>query len=267
LQAALSAQNGTISNLQSDVAALGNKLLFVTVDGTEMYITGANLNIRDGSGQTIIPINSGSTDHVGAVTNGLGNLVIGYNETDGTLLRAGSHNLVIGPNHTYTSAGGLVAGFGNTITGLSTSVTGGSGNRASDNASSVSGGQNNVSNANWSSVSGGQGNTAGNCPSCQLSDSRWNSVSGGSGNFARRFWGSISGGSGNVSNGNNAWIGGGSQKSIVDGHNSAILGGSGNHTERIVSTMIGGTGNTAPSSFSVVIGGQAGVNTIFVFIP
>jgi len=55
LQAALSAQSATLSNVQSDVSAHGNQLLFVTVDGTEMYITGANLNIRDGSGQTVIP--------------------------------------------------------------------------------------------------------------------------------------------------------------------------------------------------------------------
>ena len=33
---------------------------------------------------------------------GLGNVIIGYNESDGTDLRSGSHNLIVGSNHSYT---------------------------------------------------------------------------------------------------------------------------------------------------------------------
>ena len=70
-----------------------------------------------------------------------------------------------------------------------------------------------------------------------------------------------------IADANDAWVEGGSQNSIAGGHLAAIAGGSHNYTDRIVSTMIGGTGNTAPSAFSVLIGGQAGVNTLFVFVP
>jgi hypothetical protein len=73
--------------------------------GNDLIITGCNVHIRDGSGDT----------H--GATNGLGNLIIGYNANSGGALRTGSHNLVIGDNHSYTSSGGVVAGAYNTVSG------------------------------------------------------------------------------------------------------------------------------------------------------
>jgi hypothetical protein len=99
------------------------------------------------------------------VRNKLGNLIIGYDETGEVLhgdleVRTGSHNLVVGPGHTYSSYGGVVAGFMNGATGAYATVTGGSENTASGPVSSVSGGVNNVASGTYSAVSGGQANTA-----------------------------------------------------------------------------------------------------------
>ncbi|MCW5198701.1 hypothetical protein VU06_03010 [Desulfobulbus sp. F3] len=93
---------------------------YLTVDSKRnIYLTGANLHIRSGSGSTY-----------GAL-NGLGNLIIGYNENYSptedmpVAARTGSHHLVVGPYHSYSSYGGLVAGYRNTISGISSSVSGG----------------------------------------------------------------------------------------------------------------------------------------------
>jgi hypothetical protein len=92
--------------------------------------------------------------------NGLGNLIVGYNEESGQT-RTGSHNLVVGPLHTYTSYGGLVAGHENTVGGPYSSVSGGWRNSAEAEASSVTGGQENTASEEYSSVSGGYSNEAG----------------------------------------------------------------------------------------------------------
>ena len=47
LQSSLNSQGQSIDGLRASVADHSNKLQFVTVVGTEMYVTGANLNIRD----------------------------------------------------------------------------------------------------------------------------------------------------------------------------------------------------------------------------
>ena len=96
----------------------------------DIVFEGCNVHIRNGTGRT----NS---------KNGTSNLIIGYNEDDelvtpkseasdyGPNDRSGSHNLVIGPEHTYSSYGGLVAGYRNTVSGTYASVSGGGQNVAS----------------------------------------------------------------------------------------------------------------------------------------
>jgi hypothetical protein len=138
-----------INALLARVAALEAKLEAVTVEdeGDSLVITGVNVHIRSGSNSTW------------GTLNGRGNLIIGYNEDNGDT-RTGSHNLVIGSYHTYTSFGGLVAGVNNNITGPYTSVSGGWSNTASGNWSSVSGGRQNLASGDYSSVNGGGDNTA-----------------------------------------------------------------------------------------------------------
>ncbi|MCP4135735.1 MAG: hypothetical protein GY754_32505 [bacterium] len=54
--------------------------------------------------------------------------------------KSGSHNIIVGSNHNYSSYGGLVVGYYNTISGRYSSVSGGYYNQATGWHSSVSGG-------------------------------------------------------------------------------------------------------------------------------
>nr|NIR43631.1 hypothetical protein [Gemmatimonadota bacterium]NIU03663.1 hypothetical protein [Gammaproteobacteria bacterium]NIV22944.1 hypothetical protein [Gemmatimonadota bacterium]NIX84937.1 hypothetical protein [Gammaproteobacteria bacterium] len=86
--------------------------------GTLLTFSGMNVQVVDGSGDTD-----------GAV-NGLGNLIVGYNENGFSATRTGSHNLVVGYDHEYTSYAGLVAGQQNEVSNVGSSVSGGVGNVA-----------------------------------------------------------------------------------------------------------------------------------------
>jgi hypothetical protein len=144
----------------------------ISVVGTEFQIIGKNVSILDGSGGT-------------ESNTGLGNLIVGYNEDGGfAVSRTGSHNLVVGTEHSYTSFGGLVAGQGNSIQGR---------------YNSISGGNSNVTKAFWSSVSGGTFNQA-------LGD--YSTVSGGGFNSARNSGATVSGGQNRTAPGTYNWVAG-----------------------------------------------------------
>ena len=134
------------------VAPVADKLTHFSRSGNEIYITGANLNIRNGLG------------HSYAQLNGLGNLIIGYNElrggTGAVNTRTGSHNFVIGLQNNFSSAGAIVAGSNNNSGGYMASVYGGTGNTASGYYAHISGGYNNVASGNWSNIGGGQNKIA-----------------------------------------------------------------------------------------------------------
>ena len=106
--------------------------------------------------------------------NGKGNLIVGSKSAD-VVANTGSHNVIIGLDHKYSSHGGLVAGYGNEISagfasvtggsyniasGYMSSINGGNGNKATDEESSVSAGVHNEANGYGSSVSGGKDNKA-----------------------------------------------------------------------------------------------------------
>ncbi len=134
--------------LQStDITELNGLMDYLSVDinNHEISFVGANLNILSGSGDT-------------QTLNGLGNLIIGYNDNDGDL-RSGSHNLVIGDKHSYSSFGGLVAGFDNSLSGDSASITGGRSNSAAGAYTIVAGGLDNQANGDTSAIGGGNGKT------------------------------------------------------------------------------------------------------------
>jgi len=142
------ARNGLeqrVAQLENDVAQLEDKLVHITSSSDEVTITGANLRIVNGLGST-------------NTTNGLGNLIVGYNETRGehfTDTRTGSHNVVVGRQHNFWSFGGLVVAQFNEISGPWASILGGFSNSASGVNSSVSGGNGNTASGDESSVSGG----------------------------------------------------------------------------------------------------------------
>ena len=121
-----------------------------------IQFSGVNVQVVDGEGKT-------------ESVNGEGNLVIGYDENAGRA-QTGSHNLILGEQQAFTSFGGLIAGYGNTISGREASVSGGALNTASGFYTSITGGMNNIARVEAASVEGGSKN---------LSESRFASIFGG----------------------------------------------------------------------------------------
>lgn len=172
-------------------------------EGNELFITGANLHIVNGLGATNgNPAFPSAIDPAVTMTNGLGNLIIGYNELRGNVSdeRPGSHNLVVGRQNSFSSFGGLVAGRLNSALGPYSTVSGGQQNTAGGPSSSVSGGAGNLATGLAASVSGGVSNTA----SAQQS-----SVSGGQQNTASGVNSSVSGGLTRSAPGTHDWRAGG----------------------------------------------------------
>ncbi len=176
--AELEAQMERVTELEAQVEVLAAALQeaqeileFVYVETEEIYgltgphwiIEGANVHVRSGSGTTrdaCSPRDPG-WPNCESLT-GLGNLIIGYNEQVGQgppvfhEVRTGSHNIVVGRGHPYSSFGGFVAGSLNRIVGPNSSVAGGHFNTASGLSSTVCGGNQNEASGETSSVSGGQ---------------------------------------------------------------------------------------------------------------
>jgi hypothetical protein len=178
--------------------------------GPHVIVEGANLHVRSGSG---------ATGDLGGVLLGLGNVVVGYNEENASRvqLRTGSHNLVVGGGHGFTSFGGLVAGLGNEVSAPGASVTGGRDNAARGFASSVSGGENNEAEGSLATVTGGANNQA-------------------LGEFA-----SVTGGSTNTATGVASAVTGG-ERNIANGELSSVAGGSSNQTIATITSIAGGIG-------------------------
>ena len=159
------AQEQGQTGLAQRVAALEDLLKHFSREDNEVFLTGANLHLVNGLDAT-------------QTTNGLGNLIVGYNELreliiEGENIRTGSHNVVVGQEHDFSRFGGLVVGIANTISGDFATVSGGQLNTASGNLSSVSGGGGsvivgedaeavlgNTASGDFAVVSGGQLNTA-----------------------------------------------------------------------------------------------------------
>lgn len=104
---------------------------FLSVSGNDVFLTNANLNIQNGVG---------ATDTV----NGAGNLVLGYNALKATDNdRIGSHNLIIGDLHAYSSYAGFVAGEENSILAPYATIAGGQQNFVRSNYAAILGGYHN----------------------------------------------------------------------------------------------------------------------------
>jgi hypothetical protein len=198
LQSANGALGSQVASLQSansqmagELAALQATLSKVSYSPSgpngfpTLTIAGANLQIVSGSGKT------------DGTTNGLGNLIMGYDESSGT--QTGSHNIVLGLGQTFTSYGGLIGGFDNNLSGPFSDVFG-AGNTVSGQNASVTGGESNKALAEGASVMGGTSNTAANTGS------------------------SVGGGSGGTASGVNSTVSGGFHNT-ASAANSAILGG------------------------------------------
>jgi len=211
--------------LEQRLTILEEKVKHVTIqtgeDGLlELVLTGVNLRIVNGLGST-------------ATTNGLGNLLVGYNEPRQGFanIRTGSHNVVVGKSHNFSRFGGLVVGFFNTISGDFASVSGGAINTASGESTAVSGGQNNTASGLRAAVSGGVGNVA------------------------NGYVAAVSGGATNLTPGDGASVSGGMNNGAFGGFTS-VCGGEGNSAKGFAAAVSGGQHNTASGPHAAVSGGR-----------
>ena len=211
-----------IDELEARIDQLENLLKKVRLNDDEntFIFDGLNVQIVDGSGDTE------------GTVNGLGNLIVGYNEMRGNSSddRSGSHNIVVGRRNSYSVWGGLVVGRDNTISGAYATVTAGVNNTASGNHSSVSGGTENVASAYNSSISGGYHNEA---------SSNHASVSGGYSNNAKGEYSSVSGGYFSEANGQYSSVSGG-QYNRATGQYASVSGGISNAANGLGSSISGG---------------------------
>ncbi len=235
LQTELEEQGMEIENLKGQLAqemlarqALESKLQYVSVvqepinglSGPHLIVEGCNLHVRSGSGDST----DGTVDWTfwseipDTTPTGLGNLVVGYNEVPvhRDSARTGSHNIILGPGHDFTSVGSAVFGQENSAAGPFSGVSGGYLNNAGGYTSSVSGGAGNVASGVSSSVSGGVDGTASNFTA---------SVSGGPGNTASGSYSSVSGGTENEATFSSASVNGG-YLNTASGFRSCVSGGS-----------------------------------------
>ena len=143
------------TGLEPRVAALETVLTHFHREGNEVILKGANLRIVNGLGRTDC---TGEGQPIPDCPNGLGNLIVGYNEPrPGGFenIRTGSHNVVVGRWHNFSRFGGLVVGHSNTISGDYAVVSGGYRNEARGRDAVVSGGVGNEASGEGAAVSGG----------------------------------------------------------------------------------------------------------------
>jgi len=276
LQKAVAALQSENSSLQKHVTALqaqvipglSSVLLYDKWSKTVKF-RDANVQIVNGAGST-------------ATANGLGNLILGYNEASGSgpfgfspidfcslgstvlgaildtqaaceqagytwasLQRTGSHNLVIGALHGYTQYGGLILGFGNVTNAPYASVSGGLTNAASGYASSVSGGNRNTASGGASSISGGGSNMA---------SGYFSSVSGGSSNMASEYYSIVSGGNRNMASGPFSSVSGGGGNAAIS-RGTSVSGGLGNIASKFGASVSGGAYVTSTVDYGWAAGG------------
>lgn len=213
---ALEAENGELQvQLDDALARLDTLETYLEID-TENHtvsVVGANFMVKSGAGAT------------DAEPNGLGNLIVGYDEADESSEKTGSHNLIAGTENSYTSYGGVVFGLHNVIAGPFASALGGSSNTVTDDVwhGVVVGGTDNISSGNYGVCVGGRDNDA--------------------------------------ASGQAAVVVGGTENT-ADANESVIVGGRGNQTTGSdESVVVGGSYNTATHKISVVLGGDEQTST------
>jgi hypothetical protein len=191
--------------IRKRLAALEYKLQYIDGGPNEVVITGANLRIVNGLGSTL-------------TTNGLGNLIVGYNESREPFepdVRTGSHNVIVGEFHNFSSFAGIAVGGRHEISNIFASLVGGVVNTASGDGASVFGGDRNTASGTLATVCGSDLSTA---------SGNFSSVSGGAANTASGPFASVSGGRENTASGFAASVSGG-EKNTASGSFSSVSGG------------------------------------------
>ena len=238
----------TIEALQLQVEALEassvvglNEYMSVDVETQTVLLSGANLQVVNGEGQS-------------TSVNGRGNVIIGYNESDtSTTMRGGSHNLVLGRMNQYASFGGLIHGFNNAMLNAEGAVIAGSNNVVSGVRSAVLGGDQNTASGNKVVAIGGEQNEAKGSVAIVL---------GGSANTADGTATTLAGGALNQTLGTQTTVVGGGLN-IGDGYRGVVAGGESNQTassESGYTSVFGGRYNMGGDYCGAILGGYE--NTI-----
>jgi len=233
------ATEGWVSD-QGYVEALAD---YVSVDTTAHTVAfaGVNVFVQSGSGYTDDNTTGALGDASGAIT-GLGNLIIGYDESVGPDDKMGAHNLIVGFGHSYSDFGGLISGYNNVMDAPAGAVLGGQSNAVSSDFAVVVGGYSGAADAPYSVVTGGYYNDA---------TSDYSVVTGGHYNEASGDYSVVSGGSYNAASGSKSTVSGGSYNEAA-ASDSAVSGGRGGVTAHIYSTIGGGMGETTASIYDFV---------------
>jgi hypothetical protein len=262
-----------IYELQAQIAAIEDLLQHFSRVGNNVQITGANLHILNGTGNT-------------ESTNSVGNLIVGYGQSS----VSGSHNIMVGQANNATSYGGIVAGETNRISAPYSMVVGGYYNTASDSYAGVYGGYRNSATYDYASVHGGYYNTARDTyatvhggyrntaaydyssvhggiynralyyyASCHggyynSASGYYSSTHGGYYNRATYYWSSTHGGYYNSSSGFMSSVSGGYYNRATGGY-SSINGGYYNYATGYYSSVLGGYRNSASGYYATVSGG------------
>lgn len=267
LDARASDQDDRISDIEEGYATeswvdeqgyVGELASYVSIDADNhsVIVEGANLFVQSGSGHTDDNTTRYIGDGSGSLT-GLGNLVIGYDEDyDSDSTKSGSHNLIIGAGHSYSSFGGLLSGYANAISGEGSLVIGGQLNEASGAQSAVIAGDGNAAGGALAVMVGGTQNTGSGSSSLLLggadnvASAEYAAVFGGQNSEASGYSAAISGGYANLASSNYATVGGGGYNT-ASGIGSAVSGGLRNEAAHVYSIVVGGSVQTSSSAYDV----------------
>jgi hypothetical protein len=221
--------------LRASNAALTSKLGCVLhFSGPRDFIVdGCNLHVQNGMGQT-------------GTMNRYGNLIIGYDKNE-VSTRTGSHNLIVGDLHEYTSYGGIVSGTENTLSGANATILGGGQNHANFTSAVILGADRGNADGNVVLI-GGQRNYG-------SVDAHFGAVIGGIENQVTGPSSVVVAGTLNVAAGGNSLVCGGSENTAGGGSDVAC-GGSRNKSSGSGSVLVGGNQNAVSGPNGVVTGGQ-----------
>lgn len=227
--------------LQDEIDDLLEVVEFVDLDdgqtGTNrtLRISGVNLQIVNDTGLTESAV-------------GTGNLIVGYNELTPTTQHTGSHNVVVGTGHTYTSWGGIVAGRAHSVSAAFASAVGGRGNTASGEYATVAGGRQNVAAGDYALALGGRRNSA---PADYASALGGGSATAGEGNTASAEYAVAVGGDRNQAAGVASVVLGGSGN-VAQGEGALAAGGEGNLADGLAAAVLGGLERATTADYDVI---------------
>jgi hypothetical protein len=228
-------QQQALEGLRASNAALTSKLgCVLRFSGPrDLVVDGCNLHVQNGMGQT-------------GTTNRYGNLIIGYNKNE-VSTRTGSHNLIVGDLHEYTSYGGIVTGTENTLSGANATILGGGQNHANFVSAVILGADRGDADGNVVLI-GGQRNSG-------SADAHFGVVIGGVENRVTGASSVVVAGTLNIGAGGNSLVCGGSENT-AGGGSDVVCGGSRNQSTGSGSVLVGGNQNAVSGANGVVTGGQ-----------